>query len=71
MGARNTLAGRSPGLTGRGRFQAMTEALEGASSESGLSLNLELVYGHCWGAGPRQNPANWGVDANSIPIRRK
>lgn len=71
MGARNVLKGRPPGLTGRRRFHAMTESLERGSSEAGLSLNLELVYGHCWGAGPRQNPANWGVDANSIPIRRK
>lgn len=71
MGARNALAGRPPGLTGRGRFHAMTESLENSSSGPGLSLNLELVYGHCWGAGPKNDPANWGVDPSSIPIRRR
>ena len=71
MGARNVLADRPPGLTGRRRFHAMTESLEGNSSGPGLTLNLELVFGHCWGAGPRQNPGNWGVDAASIPIRRR
>lgn len=71
MGARNALSTRAPGLTGRGRFRAMTEALEGLSPEPGLSLNLELVYGHCWGAGPKKDPASWGVDASSIPIRQR
>lgn len=71
MGGRNSLSGRAPGLTGRRRFHAMTEALKGSATEPGLSLNLELVYGHCWGAGPKKDPANWGIDASSIPIRQR
>ena len=70
-GARNSLVARPPGLTGRGRFAAMTKALEESNKGDGLSLNLELVYGHCWGAGPKKDPANWGVDANNIPIRHR
>ncbi len=71
VGARNALTARPPGLTGRARFAAMTTALENAADGDGLSLDLELVYGHCWGGGRRQDPANWGVDAGSIPIRRR
>ena len=71
MGGRNALAGRPPGLTGRSRFHAMTRAVEARSPEPGVSLDLELVYGHCWGAGPRQDATRWGVDPGSIPIRRK
>ena len=71
VGARNVLSARPPGLTGRGRFAAMTEALENATKDGALSLDLELVYGHCWGAGPKKDPSNWGVDAGSIPIRRR
>lgn len=71
MGGRNALAGRPPGLTGRRRFRDMTQALEARSSAPGISLDLELVYGHCWGAGPRQDATRWGVDPDSIPIRRK
>ena len=31
---------------------------------------LELVYGHCWGAGPVNDPAIAHIDANRIPLRR-
>ena len=45
-------------------------APENATSTAGLSLELELVYGHCWGNGPRPDPGNIGIDANRIPLRR-
>ena len=67
-GARNTLANRSRGLAGRGRFAAMTAAL--ADSRGKIALDLELVYGHCWGAGPKNDPGNYRIDANQIPMRR-
>jgi len=67
-GARNSLASRSRGLTGRGRFAAMTTAL--ADDQGKITLNLELVYGHCWGAGPKNDPDNYRIDANRIPRRR-
>ncbi len=67
-GARNALAGRSRGLVGRGRFEAMTAAL--ADDRGKITLELELVYGHCWGAGPKNDPGNYQIDANQIPMRR-
>jgi len=67
VGARNSLEGRATGLTGRERFAAMTRVLNDTGS---IALDLELVYGHCWGAGPRNDPGNFKIDANQIPIRR-
>ncbi len=67
-GARNALAGRSAGLAGRGKFEAMTAAL--ADDRGKITLDLELVYGHCWGAGPKNDPGNYRIDANQIPTRR-
>jgi len=67
-GARNALAGRSRGLAGRGPFTAMTAAL--ADRRGKITLDLELVYGHCWGAGPKNDPGNYRIDANRIARRR-
>ena len=67
VGARNSLKQRASGLTGRERFAAMTEVLNDAGT---IALDLELVYGHCWGSGPRNDPENYKIDANQIPIRR-
>ena len=69
-GARNTHRDRSPGLTGKQRFRSMLEALENAAPGPGLTLDLELVYGHCWGGGPRKDPGRYRIEANSIPLRR-
>lgn len=69
-GARNTLADRTRGLTGKSRFRAMAAALEGRGRGDGIVLDLELVYGHCWGAGPKNDPAAWRIDASRIPLRR-
>ena len=35
-----------------------------------IRLDLELIYGHCWGSGPRNDPAAFRIDADHIPIRR-
>jgi len=67
-GARNALASRARGLTGRRSFAAMTAAL--ADNRGKITLDLELVYGHCWGAGPKNDPDNYRIDANRIPRRR-
>lgn len=69
-GARNSLAGRAGGLVGRQRFQRMLEALRRGSSGAPVLLELELVYGHCWGAGPGRDPAEFRVAADHIPLRR-
>jgi len=66
VGGRNTLSGRAPGLTGRRRFGGMVDAL---GSGGRFELDLELVYGHCWGSGPRPQGGNFTIDANRIPRR--
>jgi malonyl-CoA O-methyltransferase len=69
-GARNALAHRAKGLTGRHRYAAMLTALKAIAAGGKIRLDLELVYGHCWGAGPKMDPANYAFDANRIPLRR-
>lgn len=69
-GARNSLADRGRGLVGRTRFQGMTEALAGTGPDGRIRLDLELVYGHCWGCGPGSNAGDFSVDASRIPLRR-
>jgi malonyl-CoA O-methyltransferase len=69
-GARNALVGRGRGLLGRARFNALKQALATPGSDGKILLDLELVYGHCWGAGRRNDPGNYAIDANRIPLRR-
>ncbi len=69
-GARNALTGRARGLTGRARFEAMTGALAAARSDGRIQLELELVYGHCWGQGPKNAPGRYQIDVKDIPMRR-
>jgi malonyl-CoA O-methyltransferase len=69
-GARNALASRRNALTGKHRYAAMLESLGNAASGGRITLDLELVYGHCWGAGPKMDPANYRIDASRIPLRR-
>ena len=68
-GARNALTARNPGLTGKGPFDAMITALTDAD-RGNITLNLELIYGHCWGSGPKMDPSNYRIDATQIPLRR-
>ena len=68
VGGRNSLDQRTRGLTSRKRFAAMSKGL---TEPAGIALDLELVYGHCWGSGPRNEPGNYKIDANRIPIRQK
>jgi malonyl-CoA O-methyltransferase len=71
VGARNTLRGRAPMLTGKERFGAMVATMGNAAEGGKIELDLELVYGHCWGAGPKLDPSNYRIDAAEIPIRRR
>lgn len=70
VGARNTLEQRRRPLTGKQRFARMQEALTANAADGKIRLNLELVYGHCWGGGPRKDPANYTIEASRIPRRR-
>jgi malonyl-CoA O-methyltransferase len=71
VGARNALQHRTAVLTGKQRFAAMVAALQGAAVGGQIALDLELVYGHCWGAGPKMDPANYRIDPARIPIRQR
>jgi len=70
VGARNALRQRAGGLTGRKHYANMVTALEGAAVDGEITLELELVFGHCWGAGPKTDPSNYRIDASRIPVRR-
>lgn len=70
VGARNSLEQRAKGLTGGQRFARMVAALDNAAVDNSIALDLELVYGHCWGSGPKIDPGNVAIDASRIPIRR-
>ncbi len=55
-GAGNVTAGRAPGLTGKGRLQAMRAAYERFRRPDGLlPVSCEVVYGHAWGPVPQQD----------------
>ncbi len=69
-GARNCLRGRRRTLTGKDRFKAMDELLEARMANDVLSLKLELVYGHAWGSGPRQQDGEFRFDPSQIQRRR-
>ena len=69
VGARNCLADRSQALTGKNRFGSMQKALASGTGDARISLNLELVYGHCWGTDGPLEPGTHRIDASSIPIR--
>jgi malonyl-CoA O-methyltransferase len=68
-GARNCLANRSNALSGRARFDTMAAALEQHRKDGPIGLDLELVYGHCWGAGPRAHDGEVRIDPGRIGHR--
>ena len=70
-GARNCLARRKTSLTGKGSFGGMKRALESSRTNGELPVRLELVFGHAFGAGPRQTPGEVSVDINAIGRRRR
>jgi malonyl-CoA O-methyltransferase len=69
VGARNTLNQRAQSLTGKQRYAAMLCALDDTAVDGLITLDLELVFGHCWGAGPKMDPTNYRIDAGQIPVR--
>ena len=66
-GARNALTHRNRSLVGKGRLEAVRRRLEGSGDN--ITLNLELVYGHCWGGGPRRASGDVRIDPASISVR--
>jgi len=69
VGGRNASGERAPGLTGKKRFEGMKSALQADAVDGKMSFELELVFGHCWGAGPKMDASNYRIDAGRIPIR--
>lgn len=69
-GSRNSLQHRSRSLIGKNRFKTMTAALDAATINGVVNLELELVYGHCWGPGPVAQGAEFRVDAAHIGRRK-
>jgi len=69
-GARNCLQNRRKTLTGKQRFRQMEKNLVAAAENGALALNLELVYGHAWGGGPRLPAGEIRLDPASITQRR-
>lgn len=70
-GARNALRHRRATLTGKRRFEALRNALGDTTSGSGLHVDLEIVYGHCWGSGQRPRSGETRIDAGAIPVRKR
>ncbi len=70
MGARNCLQNRERSLGGAGRFRAMKAALDDQRKGGLLTLDLELVYGHCWGSGPQSTDGEYRINAERISHRR-
>lgn len=68
--ARNCLADRALSLTGKDRFAAMSRELQLPGSDAAIELELELVYGHSWGSGPRANADEVRIDPGRIGRRR-
>ena len=69
-GARNCLRDRGKSLIGRDRFAAMTAALDAGRSAGVIQLDLELVYGHCWGSGAIARGGEYRIDAAQISRRK-
>lgn len=69
VGARNALRRRNRSLVGKRRFKKMVDALAGERGHGEISLELELVYGHCWGGGA-SDTTSYRIDASRIPMRR-
>jgi malonyl-CoA O-methyltransferase len=70
-GGRNSLLHRDRSLAAARRFQAMTEHLEQQRQDGLLSVELELVFGHCWGSGALKAAAEVFVPATRIGRRNR
>lgn len=70
-GARNSLAGRRPTLTGKRRFEQMRRALDSFCAGGALRCRLELVFGHAWGSGPAPAPGEFHIDPGRIGRRSR
>ena len=49
----------------------MTGGLLAASQDGKIALDLELVYGHCWGAQTGARDTAVRIAADRIPLRKR
>jgi len=70
-GGRNSLLHRDRSLGAARRFQAMTQHLEQQRQGGLLGVELELVYGHCWGSGASRATGEVLVPATRIGRRNQ
>jgi malonyl-CoA O-methyltransferase len=70
-GARNALQHRRRSLTGKGRFSGMVRALAASPGENAVEIDLELVYGHCWGTAATRQSTDFRIDAGQVRRRRR
>lgn len=68
LGSINALPERARGLTGRGLWGRMLEALEACGREGRIPATFEIVYGHAWK--PEQGPARLDDGRKVIRIHR-
>ena len=73
IGAHNATAARARGLTGKGRWRAMTDAYEQQRQAGQLPATYEVVYGAAWGARGRATvpPMDGEVRIPVHAIRRR
>lgn len=71
VGGRNSLARRPAGLSGRAAMAEMRRRLEALGNGDEIRLELELVFGHCWGAGSVARGRDARIDPASIRVRRR
>jgi malonyl-CoA O-methyltransferase len=64
-----SLAGRSRGLLGKGRWVRVRSALESVFREGRLPATIEVVYGHAWNPAPRRTRDGRAI-VNLDPIRK-
>jgi len=70
IGARGAPPDRRPLLTRRGRAGRLLAALEGRRRAGLIAFELELVFGHCWGAGAQPARGEFRIGAGEIGRRR-
>ena len=70
-GMSNPLAGRSRGLTGRGRFAAVVAAHEAVRDGQGrLPSTWEVIYAHAWAPAPGAPIREGGLEVASMPLSK-
>lgn len=72
IGAHNVTAGRSRGLTGRGRLARFSAAYERYRRDGRLPATYEVIYGAAWGAIARAaGPTEVSIPASAIRRRAR